>query len=253
MPTLHELQKKIQRFIADGDACGCAVEVDGSPIIAPDRLGILRNNSLVTHTSVLAGVFPVVRRLVDPAFFAYLAHEFIRHNPPKHPCLSEYGDAFSGFVARFPPARKLAYLGDIARLEWAISRIANAPAQASMSLTQFASRGGDPALARLKLDSRVRLVASKHPIDLIWQLNQSDNSPGVAGVEASAAYLQVRAGQLELLRRVEKSDWIFRSLIATGDALGTAVETVLHFDRHFDLPCALAKLFAENLVVSCEE
>jgi hypothetical protein len=252
MPTLPEVQRKLRRFIADGDASECLEAVDGIPALATDRLGILRNNSLVTHTSALAAVFPVVRRLVDPGFFAYLAHEFLRENPPVHPCLSEYGEVFPGFLARFPPVARIVYLEDVARLEWAISRVATAPAEEAMSLRQFASRPGDPACARFRLNSKVRLVASAYPIDLIWQMNQVDNELGTVRLDDRAAYLEVRGGRTELLRQIDKADWIFRCLVAGGDELGVATETTLQFDRRFDLAGALARLFAEALVVSCE-
>jgi Putative DNA-binding domain len=252
MPTLHELQKKLQRFIIDGDARACTADVDDSAIIAADRLNIFRNNFLVAHTSALAAVFPVVRRLVDPRFFAYLAHEFLRRHPATHPCLSEYGAAFPGFVAHFAPVGRIAYLEDVARLEWAISRVTNAPATTSMSLKQFAARAGDPALARLTLSPRVRLIASKFPIDLIWRMNQPDGDVHAVDMDGHAAYLEIRAGRPELLRRMDKVDWIFRGFIAAGDALGVATETTLHFDRQFDLAGAIARLFAEGLVESCE-
>lgn len=250
---LHEIQSRLQRFIAEGDACPCADDVAATSAVAFDRLGIFRNNSIVTHTRVLASVYPVVCRLVDPGFFAYLAHEFLRKNPPAHPCLSEYGAMFPQFVANFPPVMRILYLEDIARLEWAISRVTRVPALQSMSLNDFVSRPADPAMARLQLDSRTRLVASEYPIDLIWQINQSDNDVEAVTLEDRPAYLEVRSGRAEMLRRLEKPDWIFRSLLADGDPLGVASETTLQFEPHFDLAGAIASLFAEGLVVSCED
>jgi Putative DNA-binding domain len=252
MSTLRELQTKLKLFIAEGDARACTDDIVGLPAVAIDRLGIFRNNSLVTHTSVLAAVFPVVRRLVDPRFFAYLAHEFLRHNPPAHPCLSEYGDAFPGFVASFQPLQRMAYLADVAHLEWAISRVATAPALECMSLNEFASRTRDPALARVRLDSRVRFIASKYPIDLIWQMNQPGGDVDAVDLQVREFHFEVRAGRTELLRRVKKTDWIFRSSIAAGDALGVATEATLRLEQSFDLAGAIARLFSDGLVVSCE-
>ena len=242
----------LRRVIAEGDARACADEVDGTPTLAIDRLGIFRNNSLVTHTSVLASMFPVVRRLVDPSFFAYLAHEFLRKNPPTHPCLSQFGNSFPAFVATFPPVMRIVYLEDVARLEWAVSRVESGPAPQSMSLNQFASRLGDPALARLRLDSNVRLIASEYPIDRIWQTNKFDIDVETVNLQGRAAYLEVRGGRTAILRRLDKSEWIFRSLIATGDPIGVSIETTLQLDPSFDLAGAIARLFAEGVVASCD-
>ena len=248
-PTLHELQRKLRRFITDGDVIPCTSDVNESQSIATDRLGIFRNNSLVAHTSALAAVFPVVRRLVDPAFFAYLAHEFFRLKPPAHPCLSEFGDRFSGFLADFSPVQKLAYLEDVARLEWALSRTASVPRQHLMSLNLFASRPGDPALARLHLDPGVQFVSSEFPIDLIWQMNQPGSHLETIDVGGNPAHLQVRGGREQKLVRLEKPSWVFRSSIASGHVLGVAFEAALESAPHFDLALAIATLFAEELVV----
>jgi hypothetical protein len=253
MPTLHELQRKLRRFIADGNAIPCTPDLNESLGIATDRLEIFRNNSLVAHTSALAAVFPVVRQLVDPAFFAYLAHEFSRLNPPSHPCLSEFGDRFSGFLAAFPPVQKLAYLEDVARLEWALSQTTSAPRQHVMSLNQFASRSGDHSLARLHLEPGVRFVSSEFPIDLIWQMNQPESPLQAIDTEARPVHLQIRGGREQQLVRLQQSSWVFRSSIASGDVLGAAFEAALCFAPHFDLALAIAGLFAEELVVSATQ
>ena len=85
------------------------------------------HNVLVSLTDALKANFPVVCAVVHERFFAYAADAFIRAHPPASPCLSEYGAAFPEFLRGFAPARRLPDLFDLARLEWAVLRAANAP------------------------------------------------------------------------------------------------------------------------------
>ena len=249
--TLRAIQVSFGRFIADSDASVLLDTVDGSASEAADRLDIFRNNSLVTHTTVLAAVFPVVCRLVDPRFFAFMAHEFLRESPPQHPCLSQYGEAFPAFVARFSRAAAIPYLYDVARLEWAISRVPTAPRMQPIPIAQFAARMEDPAAARLLLESPVYFIRSEFPIDMVWDLNQSRAVIDRTLLDARGAYLQVRGGRSPPWSRLERADWTFRSLVSGGTPLGVAAEETLRLDVDFDLARALAALFSEGLVVGC--
>src|SRR5439155_26661008 len=85
------------------------------------RLRIHRNHAFATLGAVLEGTFPVVCRLVDKRFFAYAAHEYLREHPPHSRCLVEYGAGFPDFLAGFEPCKKLPYLADVARFEWALN------------------------------------------------------------------------------------------------------------------------------------
>jgi len=251
-PSLHDVQADFRRFIADGTPGGLADLVCGSVAEVCRRLDIFRNNSLVAHTTVLSTVYPVVRRIVDGRFFAYAVHEFLRTSPPSHPCLSEFGERFAGFLADFAPAAGLRYLPDVARLEWAISRAAGtAVAAKPLSIAKLIESPGDPALARLRLDPAVRFIASDYPIDVIWSMNQPDSEPDTT-LPDEAVWLEVRPTGAQLLRRLDRASWVFRSALAVGSTLGNAAEQALRHDCAFDLAAAIAALFSERLVVECE-
>ena len=104
-----------------GDAGAAAREIEADGLAPEARLEIYRHHVLTTLTSALEATFPVVCRLVDRRFFAYAADRYLRAHPPTGPCLFEYGDSFPDFLAAFPPCRDLAYLPDVARLEWAMN------------------------------------------------------------------------------------------------------------------------------------
>ncbi|HET7341829.1 MAG TPA: DNA-binding domain-containing protein, partial [Methylomirabilota bacterium] len=106
-------------------AAPAGVAADGLSAIA--RVAVYRHHVLTSLTAALATTFPVVARLVDPRFFAWAADAYVRAQPPRGPCLAEYGDTFPDFLAAFPACRDLVYLPDVARLEWAMNAARQAP------------------------------------------------------------------------------------------------------------------------------
>jgi hypothetical protein len=250
MPTLHDLQSDFRRFLT-GEAPEQLLRfVDGVGFGPESRLSIYRNNMLVTLTTALKATFPVVCRLVDDRFFENAANAFIQHHLPSSPCLVEYGDDFPNFLASFPPAASVDYLPDVARLEWAISRVLHAPdPEAPIPLASLVTVRGDPAQIRLSMTAACRYVASPHPIDRIWQFNQPGMDPAEIPLDRRGAHLEVRrAGGLQLTG-LPPAVWTFRTRIADGAALGPAAAEALAIASDFDLARALGALFEAGLVV----
>lgn len=249
MPMLHELQSDFRRFIAGDLSPGLLEMVDGADFDPTSLLSIYRNNTLITLTEALSATFPVVRRLVDHRFFAYAAHAFIRDNFPSAPCLVEYGAAFPAFLADFPPAAGIAYLPDVARLEWGINRVVHASPQDAILLASIAEAHADPASLRLRTDPATRFLASSYPIHQIWEANQPDVDPGEMRLDRGGEHLQIRYADGLLIRNLSPAAWSFRARVADGATLGAAVEAALEIDSAFALAPALAALFEEKLII----
>src|SRR2546421_584408 len=81
---------------------------------------------------------------------------------------------FPDFLANFPPCRHLAYLPDVARLEWAMN-VALHAADATPLTTETARAlsAGTLESARLALHPSVTLLASPWPVDALWRANQT--------------------------------------------------------------------------------
>src|ERR1700683_4968067 len=128
MPALLELQRSLrEQLFGDptrADASG------GEALLAGDdgalRLAIYRNTAFATLVNALRLSFPAVQRLVGADFFEAAAQQFIRASLPTSAYLNDYGADFPGFLSHFAPAAGLVYLGDVARLEWAVNRALHA-------------------------------------------------------------------------------------------------------------------------------
>lgn len=91
---------------------------DGHPTIK--RFNVYRNNIVVGLKDALATGFPAVRSLVGAEFFDAMAGTYVRTHPPRSPLMPAYGESFADFLDGFEPAKSLPYLGDVARLEYAL-------------------------------------------------------------------------------------------------------------------------------------
>ena len=252
MMTLRELQSDFRRFIAGESSPDLLAAVDGEEFDPASLLSIYRNNTLITLSETLSATFPVVRRLVGQRFFEYAAHTFICGNFPSTPCLVEYGAKFPAFLADFPPAAGIAYLSDVASLEWAINRVVHSATETAVTIDCIAGVGSDPAGIRLRTDPATRYVASIYPIHQIWRANRPDVDPGVIHLGGNGEHLQIRRTDGLQIRHLLPASWTFRAVITAGGALGIAVESALEIDTAFDLSTALAALFDECLVVGAD-
>lgn len=137
------------------------------------RFAVYRNNVQHGLARALAQRFPVVERLVGAEFFAAMARVFAAAHPPATPVLLDWGEGFADFLAGFAPVRHLAYLPDVARLEWARGLAYHAADVAPADPARLGQIA--PERLRLVLAPSVHAFRSRHPAFNIWRQNQ----PGV--------------------------------------------------------------------------
>jgi hypothetical protein len=251
VPSLRELQRDVRRALLGrgDDPAAAAVVEDG--LAAQARLAIYRHHVFTTLTAALQAMFPVVCRLVDERFFAYVSDQYIRVDPPAGACLFEYGATFPAFLGGFPACEGLRYLADVARLEWAMNRALHAPDHVAL----------EPAALRAQLsevdghevfflDPSLSLVASPRPIDRIWRVNQPEADPdATVDLSAGGVRLEVRrVGDDVVFRGLDPGVFAFRQALAEGHRLAEAVGRALAADEAFDLPGALAGVYRDGLL-----
>jgi hypothetical protein len=251
MPTLRELQHAFRAALLDDDEAAAATVVRGDGLAPSARLAVYRHHVLTTLTAALESAYPVVCRLVDRAFFGWVADRYIRRHPPAGPVLSEFGESFAAFLASFPACRELPYLPDVARLEWALHAAQYAEDAVPLDLGQLAEIPPE-AVPRLvfTLDPSLTLLASSWPIDRIWDANQPGAAPDtIVDLGAGGACLQVRRdGDDVSMRGLDPATHAFRAALAAEATLGDAAVAATEAAGEFDLATALQALFAEGLV-----
>ena len=96
----------------------------------------------------------------------------------------------SRFPGLFPPASGLAYLVDVAGLEWAISRVmrSNRKLRSAWPQSRTCRRRGSNYVFALR--EGMRYLSSKYPIREIWLENKSDTDPGEIQLAGEAAHFK---------------------------------------------------------------
>jgi hypothetical protein len=121
-------------------------------------------NGLALAERALGAAYPVLAQLIGDESFAPLARHFWQRHPPVRGDVACWGDGLAAFLEAAPQLADEPYLGDVARIEWALHQAATAAdAQAdphSFSLLSSA----DPAEVTLTLGAGVLLLASAYPV-----------------------------------------------------------------------------------------
>jgi hypothetical protein len=225
MIRLLDLQRQFRAALLDTPGPDLLTEISADPLGAARRLQIHRNNLQHTLIQALMANFPATCRIVDERFFRYAAAEFVRRHPPTQPRLAEYGAELPGFLGAFGPASGLPWLGDLARLEWAMlecQEAVDAPALAPADLEERAAE--QRAELRLALHPGCRLVPSDWPVDRIrsFALHEGGGPPPLHGDPVRLLVRRVE-GQVGL-RRLTEAEFALLERFSRRLPLGEALE-----------------------------
>lgn len=239
MPSLADVQRAIRRSLLGGDASIAAsltsvIVEDG--IAATDRLGIYRNAFESVATRALRLNHPAVAKLVGDDFFEATARAYVAARPPASAWLDRYGAGFSGFLARWEPAAGLAYLPDVARLEWSVSRALHAPDASALdagALASLAALAPDlQSAVRFTRHPSLRLLRTRAPADAIWRATLTDDD-ALAAIDLHAGprwLLVARSTSGVEVIALPEAAWRFTRDLAAGRALHEALERAERFD-----------------------
>lgn len=186
-----------------------------------------RRTILATWRGALAGQFPVVERLVGPAFFSEAALRYARAHPSSSGNLHDFGLRFPAFLADYPHAAGLPYLADVARLEWALHRAFHAPGAAAFDRAALARVAPQayPGL-RLHLHPAAQLVRSAFPVLAIWEANQPGRDGTPQGEAGEVLVLVRRDDEVAWPEAIDAHEWLFLEACARGERLGDIAEAL---------------------------
>ncbi|MEM9099554.1 MAG: DNA-binding domain-containing protein [Pseudomonadota bacterium] len=212
------------------------------------RFAVYRNNVVVSLIDAIAATYPAVLALVGEAFFRAAAREFVLKNPPDSPILIHYGGAFPAWIAAFPPAAGVPYLGDVARLEWAWNRAYNAAEAEPIDPESLAELPPEQlAMSVVELHPSFALISSPYPAVSLWA-EATERVPATdLDLSTPETGLVIRPRELVDVRAITPQMARFLTQIAEGAPIATAAET-LGSDQGLVAEC-VAGLFQLGLAV----
>lgn len=213
------------------------------------RFNVYRNNIFVSLIDALADIFPVTQAIVGEDFFRAMARVYVQEHPPKSAIISDYGDDFAAFIRDFEPAQGLAFLSDLAALEFTLLALTNTQEHTSLKGEQISAafhNTDDPTRLLLSLASSTHIVASPYAIGSIYLAHKTPDSMSLANIQVEKSeYLLVSKSNLYAdCHIVSQAEAIFIRHLLQGKTLGEAIPD----DDHFDLGVSLAKLIDWQLL-----
>jgi hypothetical protein len=144
-----------------------------------ERLSIYADNTRLTLIELLRSSYPVIDKIVGADFFTALARHYVQQYPQTQADRHQYGADLSAFLKTFAPAAQLAYLSDLATLEWAYHRAYfadDAQAMTFETLQALAAHGDDFSLP---LHPSVQHITVDYNVLEIWQAHQQEDIPSL--------------------------------------------------------------------------
>jgi hypothetical protein len=242
-PSLLELQARFARELVAEGACD-------------ERLAVYRRNLRANYRNALRATYPVVAALVGEVFFDAAVDAFVAADPPKAGDLNVYGGSFAGFLDAYAPAASLAYLPDVARLEWALDEAGRAvdlaPRPHALLQGLHALGAEAAARARFALHPACRLVRCAYPAFAIWRFHQE---PGrdLPDVARRPEALLVRCEPERLaVERLADGEAAWLRTLASGAALEEAAQAAIDCDAAFDLGAVLRARIADGTLAAID-
>lgn len=251
-PSLLECQRRFLAAIYYPEAPVPADVIFGHGLEPAARLRIYRHSSEQIHTAALRTTYPVVLALVGEPFFEQAALRYHRAYPFVSGNLQAFGEYFGDLLEDMTESRALAYLPDVARLEWQRQLAALAPAADSSLPPAF---GATPAesngWACMALHPSVRTFASPFSVLTIWLYAMQPTSEDLTLPEAGEHVVVWRSpdGQVAMTA-LDPASFAAIDTLVHGRALCDALAAARACDPEFELNACMESLAMNGLLTT---
>ncbi|MBA3324974.1 MAG: putative DNA-binding domain-containing protein [Rhodobacteraceae bacterium] len=196
----------------------------------------------------LHGRFPAVVRHIDGDLFAGLARAFANAYPPRSPVLIDWGADMPAFLAEFGPTRDVAFLPDLARLEWLRWRALHAADARAMPAHELAGCATiHPEVLFLRLHPSVSSLRSACPVISIRERSFAPQSVAI-GTWTSQSALVARVGDEVATFEIGAGAAAFVAALSEGATLAAARRCGGRAEPGFDSAPILDRLVCLGLV-----
>lgn len=216
-------------------------------------LALYRGNLGATWHKTLAAAYPVLRQLVGDAFFGALCRAYGIAHPSDDADLNRFGATFAQFLEHFAPVvtlAELAYLPDMARLEWALqcahfgadARGLDASALGALTPAQLDA-------ARVTLHPACSLFSSNWAVVALWHAHQPGSGVDFpAGMRSGSCALVARPHWKVALVPHSAAAHAALGVLAAGQPFGAALDAAFALDALFDVAAHLQQWLALSVL-----
>ena len=178
MGRLPEIQTDFQSYLLNGDTA-IGVHVVGTERVPIEtRLAIYGDGYRARLAEALQANFPVLAELLGEGDFETLAAAYIRTHDSPFFSIRYYGNALSEFLATESEYAGAPVLAELARWEWAMTEVFDAPDAESIAVADLAHVAPeDWAELRFEWHPSVRRLALSWNAPQIWKAVSDGSSP----------------------------------------------------------------------------
>lgn len=193
---LEDIQHAYAQAIYANDSTPLEAMIHESPeFTTGQRVGVYQNNTIGALKTTLSNTFPICETLVGKDYFGQLAQYHVKLTPSTDRNLDEYGANFpttlSALTVQRPELTEVAYLADMAQLEWQCHQSYFANDRQNFDLEAFAALAPEAQTqVRFTLADDVSLIDSPYPIYDIWHSHQQNTSPDITHTDHNHLLIQ---------------------------------------------------------------
>lgn len=197
-------------------------------IASQPGFAVYRNTWMKACIDAIEANFPAVACLVGQAWMRSAAAAFALEHMPTDGRLTHYGEAFGDFLATSFATTGLAYLNEVARLDWLFLACGNAADACTLPAARLAAFSASGlADTYLRPHPTARWHASPLPARTIWEASRSGHAVTGELAWRSEATLMLRTdGQVRVHAIAERSCALLDACHA-GHALGAALDLAM--------------------------
>ena len=218
------------------------------------RLAIHCHHIVRSLAAALAVTYPTVQALVGDGYFRQTAEAFVKRNLPAQPVLAEYGADFPDFLEMQKAVHGLAYLADVARLDWALNTAFYSSRGECLTASDLAGLPPEQLAARvLVLVAGTAVLQSRFPLDLIWATSQPDATEDKVDIAQGPVHLLVLARAEDAgFIRLGEGEAAFVAAVACGRSLEAAAGAGLLAESSFDPAACFARLLGSAIFAASQ-
>jgi hypothetical protein len=220
-PSLRETQQLFVASLTNAtNTQPLSTMIDNSYGASPhDRIAVYTDAYYLRLQEVLSEEYSHTLHLLGDDAFTSLARAYVMAHRSKNPSVIWFGRDFPDFLVR--ACADMAWLAEVARLEWLHIEVFCAPASHFLALTELAAIPPDQwAEISFTPVPSLRCLECRWPVDRLWAQEST------AGIEAKATSLRVWRNADYQVRhaRMDHREAVALELMRHGAAFGAIVE-----------------------------
>jgi hypothetical protein len=233
------------------------------PVTVIRGLEAYRGNGAANAARALEAAYPTICALIGADEFKQLARELWSDQPPVHGDLAQWGESLAAYLDAHPALSSWPYLGDCARLDWAVHRCERAT-DVQFDAPSIARLGDtDPQRLHLKLRPGSTVLVSRWPVVAIHQAHRDGAAPDALATARDAlrsdvaeSALVCRSGWRAQVHCIDVATAIWTQRLLAGDSLAVALDAVSDasatapFDLSGWLTTALAAGWLQGITIA---